>query len=46
MTLVGLCIIPLIVICGAIVAKADNANFLNVEEAETSENDKSDALKN
>ena len=41
MALVGLGITPFIVICGAIVAKADNANFFNVEEQEGTE-DKSD----
>jgi len=45
MTLVGLIVIPLIVICGAIVAKADNENFLNVEE-QSSDDDASEDQKN
>ena len=45
MTCVGLVIIPFIMICGAIVAKADNENFFGVEELET-EDDKSDDVKN
>ena len=32
MTLVGLLTVPFIMICGAIVAKADNANFFDIEE--------------
>ena len=45
MTLVGLLTTPFILICGAIVAKADNENFLNVEE-KSSEDDKSADVKN
>lgn len=41
MMLVGLGIIPLIIICGVIVAKADNENFFSMEETETAD-DKSD----
>jgi len=44
MTLVGLGIIPLIVICGAIVQKADQENMMNMKETET-EDDKSDDQK-
>ena len=43
--LVGLGIIPLIIICGVIVAKADNENFFSMEETETAD-DKSDDMKN
>ncbi len=41
--LVGLAILPLFMISGVIVAKADNANMLNVEEAESSDDVNLDA---
>jgi|Transcript_11191 ATP-binding cassette subfamily B (MDR/TAP) protein 1 len=44
MMLVGLAVVPLIVICGTIAAKADNEAMMNVKEQESSD-DKTDDQK-